>query len=93
METGDKARVAVLKPLDIVTRQDQGNIIAALKLYRNTKCSEDGRLFVRGGEANETQTFVDGIRVAQPTTIGNVPTRSFSPFCSADCFLNRRLFS
>jgi hypothetical protein len=33
--------------------------------------------FVRGGEANETQTFVDGIRVAQPynATIGNVPTR------------------
>jgi hypothetical protein len=30
--------------------------------------------FCSGGEANETQTFVDGIRVAQPynATIGNV---------------------
>lgn len=44
---------------------------------------EDGRLFVRGGEANETQTFVDGIRVAQPygATTNNLPTRGrFSPF-------------
>jgi hypothetical protein len=37
---------------------------------------EDGR-FSSAVEANETQTFVDGIRVAQPynATIGNVPTR------------------
>ncbi|MEI2421899.1 TonB-dependent receptor plug domain-containing protein, partial [Arthrospira platensis SPKY2] len=43
----------------------------------------DGRLFVRGGEANETQTFVDGLRVAQAfnPTANNIPTRSrFSPF-------------
>jgi hypothetical protein len=31
METGDKARVAVLKPLDIVTTGSAGNIIAALQ--------------------------------------------------------------
>ncbi len=40
-------------------------------------------MFVRGGEANETQTFVDGIRVAQPygATTNNLPTRGrFSPF-------------
>jgi membrane-bound inhibitor of C-type lysozyme len=44
---------------------------------------EDGRLYVRGGEADETQTFVDGIRVAQPygATTNNLPTRGrFSPF-------------
>ncbi|MBX9887217.1 MAG: TonB-dependent receptor [Flavobacteriaceae bacterium] len=85
METGDKARVAVLKPLDIVTTAGSaGNIIAALQTLPGTQSvGEDGRLFVRGGEANETQTFVDGIRVAQPynATIGNVPTRGrFSPF-------------
>lgn len=85
METGDKARVAVLKPLDIVTTAvTAGNIIAALQTLPGTQSvGEDGRLFVRGGEANETQTFVDGIRVAQPynATIGNVPTRGrFSPF-------------
>jgi hypothetical protein len=85
METGDKARVAVLKPLDIVTTAGSaGNIIAALQTLPGTQSvGEDGRLFVRGGEANETQTFIDGIRVAQPynATIGNVPTRGrFSPF-------------
>ena len=85
METGDKARVAVLKPLDIVTTAGSaGNIIAALQTLPGTQSvGEDGRLFVRGGEANETQTFVDGIHVAQPynATIGNVPTRGrFSPF-------------
>jgi outer membrane cobalamin receptor len=72
-ETGDKARVAVLKPLDIVTTAGSaGNIIAALQTYRNTKCGEDGRLFVRGGEANETQTFVDGIRWPYNATIGKM---------------------
>lgn len=85
MESGDKARVSVLKPLDIVTTAGSaGNIIAALQTLPGTQSvGEDGRLFVRGGEANETQTFVDGIRVAQPynATIGNVPTRGrFSPF-------------
>ncbi len=44
---------------------------------------ESGRLFVRGGESDETQTFVDGIRVAQPygASANNLPTRGrFSPF-------------
>ena len=85
LEAGDKARVSVLKPLDIVTTPGSaGNIIAALQTLPGTQTvGEDGRLFVRGGEANETQTFVDGIRVAQPygASTNNVPTRGrFSPF-------------
>ncbi|MWB96022.1 TonB-dependent receptor plug domain-containing protein [Flavobacterium sp. GA093] len=85
LESGDKARVSVLKPLDIVTTAGSaGNIIAALQTLPGTQTvGEDGRLFVRGGEASETQTFVDGIRVAQPygATTNNVPTRGrFSPF-------------
>lgn len=85
LEAGDKARVSVLKPLDIVTTAGSaGNIIAALQTLPGTQTvGEDGRLFVRGGEANETQTFVDGIRVAQPygASTNNVPTRGrFSPF-------------
>jgi hypothetical protein len=85
MESGEKARVSVLKPLDIVTTAGStGNIIAALQTLPGTQSvGEDGRLFVRGGEANETQTFVDGIRVAQPygATTNNLPTRGrFSPF-------------
>lgn len=85
MESGDKARVSVLKPLDIVTTAGSaGNIIAALQTLPGTQnVGEDGRLFVRGGEADETQTFVDGIRVAQPydASTNNLPTRGrFSPF-------------
>lgn len=85
LESGDKARVSVLKPLDIVTTAGSaGNIIAALQTLPGTQnVGEDGRLFVRGGEANETQTFVDGIRVAQPygASTNNLPTRGrFSPF-------------
>ncbi|MCF6132583.1 TonB-dependent receptor [Flavobacterium wongokense] len=82
---GDKSRVSVLKPLDIVTTAGSaGNIIAALQTLPGTQnVGEDGRLYVRGGEADETQTFVDGIRVAQPygATTNNLPTRGrFSPF-------------
>ncbi len=85
MESGDKARVSVLKPLDIVTTAGSaGNIIAALQTLPGTNnVGEDGRLFVRGGEADETQTFVDGLRVAQPydASTNNLPTRGrFSPF-------------
>ena len=81
---GEKSRVSVLKPLDIVTTAGSaGDIIAALQTLPGTQnVGEDGRLFVRGGEADETQTFVDGIRVAQPygATTNNLPTRGrFSP--------------
>jgi len=85
MESGDKARVSVLKPLDIVTTAGSaGDIVAALQTLPGTQTvGESGRLFVRGGEADETQTYVDGIRVAQPygSTTQNLPTRGrFSPF-------------
>lgn len=84
-EAGEKSRASVLKPLDIVTTAGSaGNIIAALQTLPGTQTvGEDGRLFVRGGEAGETQTFIDGVRVSQPysATVGNIPTRGrFSPF-------------
>ncbi len=84
-EAGDKTRVSVLKPLDIVTTAGSaGNIIAALQTLPGTQTvGENGRLFVRGGEASETQTFVDGLRVAQPynASVQNIPSRGrFSPF-------------
>jgi hypothetical protein len=84
-DAGEKARVSVLKPLDIVTTAgSNGDIVAALQTLPGVNTvGEDGRLFVRGGEADETQTFVDGIRVAQPygATTQNLPTRGrFSPF-------------
>lgn len=84
-EAGEKARVSVLKPLDIVTTAGSaGDIVAALQTLPGTQTvGESGRLFVRGGEAGETQTFVDGLRVAQPygASVQNVPARGrFSPF-------------
>jgi len=82
---GDNSKINALKPLDIVTTAGSaGNIIAALQTLPGTQTvGESGRLFVRGGEADETQTFVDGLRVAQPynATANNLPTRGrFSPF-------------
>ena len=84
LEAGAKSRVSVLKPLDILTTAgNPGDIVSALQTLPGTQVvGESGRLFVRGGEAHETQTFIDGIRVAQPylQTANNVPTRStFSP--------------
>lgn len=84
MEAGGRSRVSVLKPLDILTTAgNPGDIISAFKTMPGTQVvGESGKLFVRGGEANETQTFIDGVRVAQPylQTANNVPTRStFSP--------------
>ncbi|THD34003.1 TonB-dependent receptor [uncultured Flavobacterium sp.] len=84
-ESGDKARTSVLKPLDIVTTAGAaGDIVGALLTLPGAQTvGEDGRLFVRGGEADETQTYVDGLRVSQPygATTNNLPTRGrFSPF-------------
>ncbi|CAN5361339.1 TonB-dependent receptor [soil metagenome] len=86
---GEKARVSVLKPLDIVTTAGSaGDIIAALQTLPGTQnVGESGRLFVRGGEAGETQTFVDGLRVSQPysASVQNLPARGrFSPFLFSD---------
>ena len=67
-EAGDNAKVAVLKPLDIVTTAGAaGDFVAALQTLPGTATvNEDGRLFVRGGAAGETQLFIDGLRVFQP---------------------------
>lgn len=82
---GDSSKVSALKPLDIVTTAGAaGDFIAALQTLPGTTANpEDGRLFVRGGTADETQIFVDGNRVFSPfqPTTGNIPTRGrFSPF-------------
>ncbi|MGB5273491.1 MAG: TonB-dependent receptor, partial [Flavobacteriaceae bacterium] len=84
-EAGDNTKVAVLKPLDIVTTAGAaGDFVAALQTLPGTSTvNEDGRLFVRGGGAEETQVFIDGMRVFQPfnATANNIPTRGrFSPF-------------
>ncbi len=82
---GDNSKVSVLKALDVVTTASAlGDFVGALQtLPGTTTVAEDGRLFVRGGEAGETQIFIDGIRVFTPysPTTNNIPTRGrYSPF-------------
>ena len=82
---GTNTKSEVLKPLDIVTTAGAtADIAGALNTLPGTqKVGEEGRLFVRGGEGNETKTFIDGLQVLKPysTTIPNTPTRGrFSPF-------------
>ena len=82
---GDNGKMAVLKPLDIVTTPGSlGDVIGAIQtLPGNQSNSEDGRLFVRGGDAEETAIYVDGMKVFTPYTrsVGGTPVRGrFSPF-------------
>lgn len=84
-EAGDNSKVSVLKPLDVVTTASAlGDFVGALQtLPGTTTVAEDGRLFVRGGDAGETQIFIDGLRVFTPytPTAANTPTRGrYSPF-------------
>ena len=85
LEAGDNAKVTALKPLDVVTTAGaMGDFVGALQTLPGTSnVSEDGRLFVRGGDAEETQIFVDGMRVFTPysPSPNNIPTRGrLSPF-------------
>ncbi len=82
---GDNSKASVLSPLDIVTTAGAaGDYIGALQTLPGTSnVAEDGRLFVRGGDASETNVFIDGQRVFQPftATTNNIPTRGrFSSF-------------
>ena len=84
-EANDNSKVSVLKPLDVVTTASAiGDFVGALQTLPGTSTvAEDGRLFVRGGDADETQIFIDGIRVFTPysPTANNIPTRGrYSPF-------------
>jgi outer membrane cobalamin receptor len=84
-EASDNSKVSVLKPLDVVTTASAlGDFVGALQTLPGTSnVAEDGRLFVRGGNADETQIFIDGIRVFTPytPTTNNIPTRGrYSPF-------------
>lgn len=82
---GDNSKASVLTPMDIVTTAGAaGDFIGALQTLPGTSnVSEDGRLFVRGGDAKETNIYIDGLRVFQPfnPTTNNIPTRGrFSSF-------------
>ncbi|MBA5630492.1 TonB-dependent receptor [Moheibacter lacus] len=75
----------MMNSLDVVTTAgSDGDIIAAMQTLPGTNnVAEDGRLFIRGGEGEETSIFIDRLRVFQPysQTAPNTPTRGrYSPF-------------
>lgn len=84
-KAGDNSKVSVLNPLDVVTTAGSlGDVIAAIQTLPGTQSNaEDGRLFVRGGDARETRIFIDGMRVFSPYTrsVQGTPSRGrYSPF-------------
>lgn len=64
-EASDQKRTTVLNPIDIVTTASaNGDITAAIKTLPGTQqVGETEGLFVRGGTASETKTFIDGTLV------------------------------
>ena len=79
------ARTAVLNSLDVVTTAGAlGDVTGALQTLPGTSTNgESGRLFVHGGSADETGTYIDGILVHQPYTSSapNMAVRGrFNPF-------------
>lgn len=84
-EAGDEKRGTVLSSLDIVTTAGSvGDITGALNaLPGTTRVGEEGKLFVRGGAASETKTYLDGLPVQNSYggSVPAVPARGrFSPF-------------
>ncbi|MFK7970425.1 MAG: carboxypeptidase-like regulatory domain-containing protein, partial [Bacteroidia bacterium] len=84
-EASDEKKGVLLRPLDIVTTAGaMGDIAAALTTLPGTQAvGEDGQLFVRGGTAGETRTFIDGMRAPffYTSQVPDVPARGrFSPF-------------
>ncbi len=84
MEASDEKRSVVFKPLDIVTTAGAlGDVVGALNTLPGTSVNtNDGRLLVRGGNADETAIFFDGLKVnnAYGSTVSGIPTRTrFSP--------------
>ncbi len=82
---GEEKRRTILKAVDIATTAGAtADIAGALNtLPGTTKVGENGRLFVRGGDGNETRTFIDGMIVldAYGPSAPNTPSRGrFMPF-------------
>jgi hypothetical protein len=64
-EASDQKKATVLNPIDIVTTASaNGDITSAIKTLPGTQqVGETEGLFVRGGTASETKTFIDGTLV------------------------------
>ena len=83
--TGDHDKTAVLNSLDVATTAGAlADVTGAMQTLPGTSTNgESGRLFVHGGSATETGTYIDGILVHQPYTSStpNMAVRGrFNPF-------------
>ena len=84
-EAGDKKQAVTITPLDMVTTAGaNGDVYGALQsLPGTTTNGESGRLFVKGGDSEESQTYIDGSLVYVPynSSAPNLSTRGrFNPF-------------
>ncbi|MCH4895454.1 TonB-dependent receptor [Marinilabiliaceae bacterium JC040] len=77
---GDKSKTTALNSLDVVTTAGAAaNLVVAFqKLPGTTINPESCKLFIRGGNSYESQTFIDGLRVFKPysSSPNNIPSRS-----------------
>lgn len=84
-EAGDKKRANTLSSLDMITTAGaNGDVFGALQtLPGTTTVGESGRLFVKGGDSEESKTYIDGALVHTPynSAAPNTSTRGrFNPF-------------
>ena len=82
---GKSDNFKTMDALDVVMAGNScGDIVAALQTLPGTqKVGENGKLYVRGGESDECQTFINGMHVLVPysTNTENTAVRGrFSPF-------------
>ena len=82
---GKSDNFKTMDALDVVMAGNScGDIVAALQSLPGTqKVGEDGKLYVRGGESGECQTFINGMHVLIPystNTEGSAVRGRFSPF-------------
>ena len=84
-EASDKKQANTISSLDMITTAGAaGDVFGALQTLPGTTTNgESGRLFVKGGDSDESQTYIDGAIVHTPynSTAPNTATRGrFNPF-------------
>jgi hypothetical protein len=84
-EAGDRKQANTISSLDMITTAGAaGDVFGALQsLPGTTTIGESGRLFVKGGDSEESQTYIDGALVHTPysSSAPNTATRGrFNPF-------------
>ncbi len=84
-EAGEKSRAVLLTPVEIATTaSSDGDVYGSLKTFPGVqKQGETGKIIVRGGDNNESATYMDGLLVSSPyySSMPDLPSRGrFSPF-------------